>query len=30
MKIQKINLYVVELPVSDPVNGFTYGGGTFY
>ena len=30
MKIKQIKLYVVELPVSDPVNGFTYGGGTFH
>ena len=30
MKIKQVNLYVVELPVADPVNGFTYGGGTFY
>jgi len=30
MKIERINLYVLELPVADPENGFTYGGGTFY
>ena len=30
MKIKKIKLYTLELPVADPESGFVYGGGISY
>lgn len=30
MKIERIKLYVLDLPCADPVKGYTYGGGTFF